>query len=597
MSHFEDALRESRTRPDRESEAMITPEHSAETLRMVEQIDDRIADSENLLGGLGRMARERIITDPKALEEIYAPKEIGRMDLKGEHDALALETASKGLKIKHAILGWLGGGKHALQGDEGLVDKRKLREEAEGNRYGVTEWTGELEEVAKNFGLDPEKINPRDFSKIYVEGKRGKGAEKIILKEKTNEEIEQEKDKLAGKIFTKQLKDLETAGADLIKQKQGLEDFQKEKEQHKSILDETSLAKLENEAIGRQGFIGDEQENLNSKLDNIRLPLLEQRENLAQALEGFSALLKEVDGQEKIYLNEIKDLQNKITKISGAKQLKEVLGDEIKEWEQEKKQAEANLKDFKEKKDALNKRIIALKKNQAEVDATLTGINSLGKTPAELKTEKAEKEEQKERSKEQRSKNDTRRLDISSEGQEKTALTAGESGLGQSRYGKRRVESFGKLDLKEKIEREEEKTALAAEATPAEKTALNKKPVKNPAMPKPEKNQPASPMRIEHKDKEPIIKTVSQWLKLLEIHPSGENENDLVKKHFAIGVDAVPAMLKEFHQGAMMGLTAARNSYKGYLREFEKLNVKQAKDKTNKKFFAILQELENKNLD
>ena len=119
-------------------EIQRTPEHSPEMSRsIIEQIDYKIAESEDLLNGLGRIARERIIDDPRTLEEIYGPKEIGRMDLKGEHDAPALESAGKGLLARNAIkrvltLGFAGS-KHALKSYEGykgeLVDKRKLKKE------------------------------------------------------------------------------------------------------------------------------------------------------------------------------------------------------------------------------------------------------------------------------------------------------------------------------------------------------------------------------------------------------------------------------------------------------------------------------------
>jgi len=62
----------------------------------------------------------------------------------------------------------------------------------------------------------------QDFSKKYVKGE--KGVEKVILGKKT----EREMDKTAGEILVRRLNDLETkTGPDLVKQKQGLEEFKK----------------------------------------------------------------------------------------------------------------------------------------------------------------------------------------------------------------------------------------------------------------------------------------------------------------------------------------------------------------------------------
>lgn len=363
-----------------------TPEYSRETLNMIESLDNGLADSENLLSGLGRLAREQIITDPKELEEIYAPKQIGKLGLE-KYDASIFEAAGRGLRIRNAIN--LGQYKYALRGEEGMVvDTRKLKEEAEGEKFELN--ADELKKIkkrAEKFGLNPEEINPQNLKTTFIEGE--KGAEKIILRKKT----EQEADQTAGNILERRLKELETKpGQDLIKQKENLEEFIKEKKQHASILDEASLAKVENEEIARQELIKQNQETLNSDLEIFGQPLWEHRQELASALSDFSFLLEEVTGQEKIYEHEINGLQTKISKIKGSKQIREILGDNIKEWEEQKAQAEVNLKDFKEKKEALNKRISKFKTSQAEVDAALDRINNIGKTKQELKAEKAAKQ-------------------------------------------------------------------------------------------------------------------------------------------------------------------------------------------------------------
>lgn len=540
-----------------ESKLEITPEHSAATLRMVEQIDGRIADSENLLGGLGRVAREQIITDPRALEEIYAPKEIGRMNLKGEHDAPALELASNGLRIRHTIFRLFGGSKHILTGEDGLVDKRKLTEGTAGEKYDLMRWNGELEEVAENFNLDPAEINPQDFSKTYVEGKRGKSAEKIISREKTEQEI----NKAAGDILEKQLKNLETnTGVELVKQKQGLEEFKKEIEQHKDVLSSEDLTKTDNEYLVRKELIGEKQKDLNSNLENIRSPFLEQRENLTQAIEGLDSLLKDTDGQEKTYLGKISDLQNKITKISGSKQLKEVLGDEIKQWEQEKKQAEVNLKDFQETKKALSKRTIELKKSQIEVDATLTRINNIGKTKEELRAKKAEKLSEEKRQKEA-PEAEKKNVDPAVVIAPVASVESGEDGSGEA------IEVVGETKARpassRPVEEKPKKPKIEADATAA-----------------PERQRGAKPEKAEE-----IKLKVEEWLVKLKIGGIDLETMDTIKRYFRLSG-------QKYDRTASMTLDQAKVAYRGYLVEHSELtSMNSIEQRVNEDFEKIIKNL------
>lgn len=556
-----------------QAEPEKTPEYSAETLKMVERIDDRIADSENLLGGLGRVARERIITDPRALEEIYAPKEIGRMDLKGEHDTPALESASNGLRIKHAIkkvltLG-LVGSKHALKGDDGLVDKRKLKEEPAGEKYDLMRWNGELEEVAKNFDLDPAEINPQDFSKTYIEGKRGKGAEKIILKQKT----EQEADKTASDIIEKQLKNLEIQdGTELVKQKQGLEEFKKDKKQYEDVLPPESREKLDREEVDRREIIDEKEEALDDELNIFRKPLKEHREDITYNLSRFSLLLEDLTEQEKAYQSETTKLQKAITGIKGSKELSKSLGDDVKEWEEQKTQTEANLKDLKERREALNLRITELKKNQTEVDAALDRINSIGKT----KAEKAEEEKQKR--------------------EEQRCEREAEREQGQRARGQQQPENivrrFNRFDDSET----EEETALTTErsdliqsrqaSSAAGKSSEKSQPQKKQAGPKlkTENNPLASAAETEREDRENTVRKVSQWLDSLGLNNAPEAAETAIENNFKIG--------KSFNLTNTMTLTQARQNYAQYLADFLKIPVVRAQKQAQTKFEKIIKNLQ-----
>lgn len=545
--------RESLLPPEQiQAEPEKTPEYSGETLRMVEEIDNSIEYSQSLLGGLDRLAREKIIAD----QEIDPHKEIGRLSLKN-YDASEFEEASRGLQIRNLIHR----NKYALKGREGLVDTRKIKEEAKGKEYSLN--PDELKRL-KKFGLNPKKINPEDFATTFIEGEKGEGAEKVILRRKT----EQEMDKTAGDILEKQLKNLETnTGTELVKQKQGLEEFKKEIEQHKDVLSSEHLTRADNEYLERKELIGEKQENLNSNLEIIRSPLLEQREKLTQALENFSSLLKDTDGQKKVYQTEIKNLQEKITKISGTKQLKEVLGDEIKQWEQEKKQAEVNLKDFQKTKDSLNKRIIELKKSQTEVDAALERINNVGKTKAE-KAEEEKKQREKQRrereyQREQRERaSGARRPDIYSESEEETAFATEGSDSVQSRQAN----------------------------APAEKSSGKNQSPKEPAGPKLRSgsNPPASAAETEQENKEYVVRKVSDWLDLLGLKNAVGTAKTAMENNFKVGE-------KKFDLTASMALDQIRLAYTKYIVDFRhggrNSYLTEARKEANAKFEKIIKNL------
>src|SRR3989338_8180378 len=118
--------------------ATMSPEHSNETQEMINSIDENIRISEDFSAGLGLVAREKILTDPAALEEIYAPKEI-KKNIEGRYDRFMFESAGDGLLVRNALkrimtLGWAGS-KHALDGGGYLLDKRKLRQGVESRQH------------------------------------------------------------------------------------------------------------------------------------------------------------------------------------------------------------------------------------------------------------------------------------------------------------------------------------------------------------------------------------------------------------------------------------------------------------------------------
>lgn len=295
------------------TQAQEAPQYSDETLSLVQDIDNSLADSKNLLSGLDQLAKAQVLTDWREREEIEAPKQIGKLNLEKD-DADLFEKGGRWLGARNLIYGV----KHTLKGKEGVVDTRKLKEEVKEQKYDLNK--AELKKL-KKFGLDPKKINPEDFKITFIEGEKGKSAEKVVLRRKTEEEMI----KTADEIMERRLKELETgAGAKLIKNKESFDGFMRDRKKYEDILPPESLEKLEREETDRREIIERQQRDLNSELAVFGEPLLEKQQNLDWALADFSILLNQTAVQEKYYQDEIASLQKTITGVKSSEELSKV---------------------------------------------------------------------------------------------------------------------------------------------------------------------------------------------------------------------------------------------------------------------------------
>jgi len=553
-----------------EQENIKSPDLSQKEWALIDKIDFSIDQKEELLDGLGRIARNEIISDPTAQDEVNAPVEAGKIGLKG-YDTEAFEKAGKGLKTWHAIKKFStfghSGSKNILEGMGEPIDKRKLKKEYSGKVIGMR--LGEFYDMAEQFNLNPQEINRRDYSFIFNEQ-----GSKTILRKKT----EAEADETAAKVFEDQLKDLETRpGEDLVKQKDSLEEHQKEKEKYKDVLDEDATLKLEEEELLMKELIQAKQDDLNQNMDVIRGPLEWRQKELAGTLEEFSALEKEVAAQAKSYDDEIKDLNNRITKIKGSKIIKETLGYKIAEWEEQKAQTEANKKAFTEKKQALDARISHFKKVKEDIDKTLLRINNIGKTKTELKAEKMEKDKQKKEGKGTVEKS-KENIDIFEGGlmydsdavdEAETTQWADKSGRGRDFY----------KELGEDID--EIRKDVAQPVKPGEWLRINKKPA--PSTPEAAPATPQTEAKPEQNEK--IVKPISEWLGLLGINTAVGPAKEAVENSFK-------TFGRDFDSTASMNLGQAKQAYARYLINFRygggNAELAKAQKQADEKFEEII---------
>jgi len=170
------------------------PTLDPEVKKQLAALADGIKSKEDLLAGLGRVAREKILSgDAEAEKEISAPREreVGRVDLKAEYDSQNFEPADRKLRFKDWLLRKIGAGgsDYALKGENGpVVDKRKLKPGVkEAMEKGeIKFFPGELEEAAEKFGLTADDVKAKGLSMKYVEG--GSGMENMLLRAATPEE-------------------------------------------------------------------------------------------------------------------------------------------------------------------------------------------------------------------------------------------------------------------------------------------------------------------------------------------------------------------------------------------------------------------------
>lgn len=376
------------------------PEKSTLDPEVMEQLDalgKGINSKEDLLAGLGRVAREKILNeDVEAKKEIFAPREVGRVDLKAEHDAQNFEPAEKRNFLSRFFLK---DPKYTMQDKDGLVvDKRKLKPGVkEGAEKGQTKFfPGELEEAAEKLSLTPEEVKAGGFSMDYVEGRSG--MEKMLKRAATPEEG----DKVAAEILEKQLKEQEQTGAGLAKQRDSLAAFRKEQESIQDMIKPEDLPVLAEKEQSMEKEIQDKQTNIdNYKKD--RLPQLQEHKNLTEeALKYSSGKLAEATMEENKFGKEVEGIEEKIKRLKSAKQMLALFGDKIVEFEEQKAKAKLHKQAFIDAEQTLRQNISTFNRNKVEVDKVLERINKIGKTKEELRTEEQIKREEKAKAEQER---------------------------------------------------------------------------------------------------------------------------------------------------------------------------------------------------
>ncbi|OIP81365.1 MAG: hypothetical protein AUK20_00470 [Parcubacteria group bacterium CG2_30_45_37] len=545
-----------------EQEEKESPVYSVEEQRVIDNIDDSIGSKENLLAGLGRIARNEILAnDTKALEEIYENKIIGEVELKGKYDAKAFKQADKSLIVRNSLKKFftfgIAGSKYAMEGENGLVDKRNLKEGYKDRKVGMR--GEEIGETLKELDMDLEE------NILGVKSQYNEKGTKTVFREKTD----QEADQVASEIFERHLKGLETeTGGDLIKQKDRTEAMQKEIEKYKDDLDEKDIIKLGAEKSSLEDLKNEKQEKLNSDLELIRSPLETHQEELAGNLENLLALSKEATAQDETYKKEIKNLNDKITRIKGSKVIKDFLGDEITEWEEQKAQLEANKKAFAEKRQALETRITGVKNAKAEIDKTLARINNIGKTKEELSAERAEKEKQRKEEKKL-----TKEGATAGAGQQPGSGVVVESGGGGeskiSEYAVPAAEAAGvQSATSEGKQRKTRKKQTAKVETAATTVAAG-----------------STSAEVRREKKEIIKKKVSEWLNLLDIKNVVGPAKTAMENNFKVSN-------KEFNLTASMNLDQARQAYIKYIIDFrhggDDSRFENARKEADEKFEKII---------
>lgn len=396
---------------NREEHEVFTSDETFENERGIElsvsdpeiaEFDQAIAEREGDLSGLGEFAQKQIYSGDREAEEKIYKKETHQMKMNDEYDDMAYEKAGTGVKIKRAAtkfisLGMLGGKDTIKSNDRGLLDKKKFNQDVQGEKYYLEDEEHEaLTNELKAKGLSQEEIEQtrETADKKYEQQADGKIV-KTIERNRTEKEIQA----AAAALLFADLDRLEKGdGADLISDKQSLEEHNKYKAESVKLMafmkepGKTELEqKLFYEEQVKQQEIEEKTSRLEADLNVFRQPFEIRQAEIVYQLESFNDIDQGLMKKENEYRSQIKDFENKIIQASKLKLLGHGEEDMLRDFREQKAQAEVNSQAFKQIRDRVQAKLQVLKKDELDTSRVLEKINGIGKSKQEVTKEKAKK--------------------------------------------------------------------------------------------------------------------------------------------------------------------------------------------------------------
>ena len=367
----------------------------------VESLDETLTIEEGILDSLNKYSKDEFFKDI-GLKNNLKFKGVGVVDEKFDEAVYGKATLSEKI-LNFATLGLAKKDLGFIKSKErGLLNKDVFNKEMEGKEIEIGQNKEERSGMEKIIGnmhkeLSEEDLGGRRITKSFefVDGK--------IIKIVQASRTEQGMIDAAGKLLNGKIGTLEKgAGADLIKEKEGLEKHYSSKEKIAEMtkyLDpeakEEIIKKISQEEADSQERIKEKEENLKSELDIFRTPFQERLGKTNELIDNFSGMLKDTKEAESKYNSQLKNINSMIEQAQRSGLFEESKREVVERLSSKKAEFEEKAKEFGVRKNIFEAKLGQLKNNKTELEKVVSKINGIGKTKKEITEEEKKKNESK----------------------------------------------------------------------------------------------------------------------------------------------------------------------------------------------------------
>jgi len=365
----------------------------------VESIDETLITEEGILDSLNKYSKDELFKDID-LKNNLKFKVAGFVDEKFDEAVYGKATLSEKI-LNFATLGLAKKDLGLIKSKEkGLLKKDVFNKEMEGKEIEIGQNKEERSDMEKIIGnmhkeLSEEDLGGRRITKSFefVDGK--------IIKIVQASRTEQGMIDAAGKLLNGKIETLEKgAGADLIKEKEGLEKHYSSKEKIAEMtkyLDpeakEEIIKKISQEEADSQERIKEKEENLKSELDVFRTPFQERLGKTNELIDNFSGMLKDTKEAESKYNSQLKNINSMIEQAQKSGLFEGSKKEVVERLSSKKAEFEGKAKEFGVRKNIFEAKLGQLKNNKTELEKVVSKINGIGKTKKEITEEEKAKTE------------------------------------------------------------------------------------------------------------------------------------------------------------------------------------------------------------
>src|SRR3989338_4100380 len=391
----------------------------------VESIDEALITEEGILDSLNKYSKDEFFKDID-LKNNLKFKGVGVVDEKLDKAVYGKATLSEKI-LNFATLGLAKKNLGFIKSKErGLLNKDVFNKEMEGKEIEIGQNTEERSGMEKIIGnmhkeLSEEDLEGRRITKSFefVDGK--------IIKIVQASRTEQGMIDAAGKLLNGKIGTLEKgAGADLIKEKEGLEKHYSSKEKIAEMtkyLDpeakEEIIKKISQEEADSQERIKEKEENLKSELDVFRTPFQERLGKTNELIDNFSGMLKDTKEAESKYNSQLKNINSMIEQAQKSGLFEGSKKEVVERLNSKKAEFEEKAKEFGVRKNIFEAKLGQLKNNKTELEKVVSKINGIGKTKKEITEEKKAKTETNYTAEEKENPEIVKKIDLLPEGDAK----------------------------------------------------------------------------------------------------------------------------------------------------------------------------------